>query len=88
MPSPRTFMVTSLEIEPGLRIAASWDGGRNIALHVDRDGITVRVAFWPIWNPAWDAPLIEPTIDSFETFVAGRLDEPGLVVALVGLAAA
>jgi len=88
MPSQRTYMVTSVAVEPGVRIAASWDGGRLISVHVDRDGITQRVAVWPVWNFAWDAPLIAPTIESFERFVRGRLEEPGTVDELVGTAAA
>lgn len=88
MPSPRTFMVTSVEVEPGLRVAASWDGGRMIAIHLDRDGITRRVAFWSVWNPVWESPLIMPTIESFERFVRGRLDEPGVIDELVDPAAA
>jgi hypothetical protein len=84
----RTMLVTTVEVEPGLTIAATWNGGPAIHLHVVRNGATIRVAFWSIWNPVWDAPLIEPTIDSFETLIAGRLDEPGVVDELVGMAAA
>jgi len=49
---------------------------------------TSRATSWPIWNEAWDTPLISVSRESFERFVVGRLEEPGVVDELVGLAAA
>jgi hypothetical protein len=74
-----TLLVCTVEIAPDLHIGAVWDGGKAIALHVDRDGKTTRLARWPIWNPIWNAPLIEPTRDSLERFVVSRLSEPGAI---------
>jgi hypothetical protein len=81
-------LVVVVEIEAGLRLAATWSGGRSVALHIDRDGVTVPAGRWPVWNHAWDCPLIEATRDSFERFVAARLAEPGVADELVALAAA
>jgi hypothetical protein len=50
-------------------------------------GTAVATA-WPTWNKAWDTPLISVTRESFERFVVGRLNEPGVVGELMGLAAA
>lgn len=48
----------------------------------------MRATSWPIWNEAWDTPLIAVSRESFERFVVGRLEEPGVLVELAGLAAA
>jgi hypothetical protein len=74
-----TLLVCTVEVAPGLHIGAVWDGGKTIALHIDRDGQTTRLSRWPIWNEAWGCPLIETTRESFTRFVAGRLGEPGAV---------
>jgi len=81
-------LVCTFEVAEGLAVGAVWDGGPTIGLHVDRDGQTVRVAGWSIWNHAWDCPLILPTPESFERFIAGRLAEPGVLDELLDLAAA
>lgn len=83
-----TQMVCTVEVATGTHLAAVWDGGPSIAVFVHVRGHPHRAAEWPIWNDAWDAPLIEPTRDSFERFVVGRLSEPGIVQDLIGLAAA
>jgi hypothetical protein len=88
MRSRGCLLVVTFDAAPGLRIGAVWDGGPTIGVHVDRDGHATRVADWPIWNPAWDCPLIQPTRESFERFVAGRLAEPGVADELLDLAAA
>jgi hypothetical protein len=81
-------LVVTIDLGDGLTLAAAWDGGPQIGLHLDRDGVTAPAGSWPIWNPAWDSPLIQPTRESFERFVAGRLAEPGVADELVALAAA
>jgi hypothetical protein len=83
-----THLVVVVEIEPGLHLAAIWNGGRSVALHVDRDGLTVPAGRWDIWNPIWDAPLIRTDREAFERFVAGRLAEPGVADDLLAQAAA
>lgn len=88
MRSRGCLLIVTFEMGPGIVIGAVWDGGPTIGLHVDRGGQTTPGATWPIWNPIWDAPLIEPTRESFERFVAGRLAEPGVADELLDLAAA
>lgn len=83
-----TMLVCAFEVGPGLTVSAAWDGGRTIGMHVVRGNVSARVAGWPIWNDAWDTPLIEPTRESFERFIAGRLGEPGAVDELLDLATA
>lgn len=83
-----TVLVCTVEIDRDLHIGAVWNGGPAISVHVDRCGQTSRVAKWPIWNPEWDCPLIQPTPDSLGRFVTGRLQEPGVLDALIGVEAA
>jgi len=85
---PSTLLVCTVRVADTLVVGACWDGGPSIGVHVQGEGRAARVSSWPIWNPVWDAPLIEPTRESFERFVVGRLTEPGVVEELVGLAAA
>ena len=82
-----TSMVCTVEVE-GTHVAACWDGGPAIAVFVEGSGQPRRAAEWPIWNPAWGSPLIQPTRESFERFVVGRLSEPGAVEGLIEAAAA
>jgi len=78
-----TVLVTTAKLSDGTTLAAWWDGGREIRLHVDGGGGPAPGQTWLIWNEEWDSPLIEPTRDSFERFVAGRLAEPGILDELV-----
>ncbi len=82
-----TVLVTTVRMNDGTTLAAWWDGGREIRLHVDGGGGPAPVQTWPIWNLEWNSPLIEPTRDSFERFVAARLEEPGLLDELVAAGA-
>jgi hypothetical protein len=82
-----TMFVCTLEAAPGVHVGASWDGGKTIWVHVASEGRTVRAAGWRIWNDEWDTPLIEPTRQSFEGFVAARVSEPGAVGELLAQAA-
>lgn len=83
-----TQMVCTVESGAGVHVGACWDGGENIAVFVHINGQPRRVIAWPIWNPVWDAPLIEPTRDSFERFVVGQLAQPGVLAELIETAAA
>ena len=83
-----TLLVCSIEVAEGVTIGACWDGGQTIGIHVEVDGRTSTATSWPIWNEAWDTPLISVSRESFERFVVSRLDEPGVVDELVGLAGA
>ncbi len=82
------LLVCTFQLDDDLVVGAAWDGGPKIAIHLDRRGKSTRVAEWPIWNPVWDAPLIRTDKDAFQTFVAGRLGEPGVASELLELAAA
>lgn len=81
-----TILVCTVEVMPGVHVGATWDGGPSIGIHITRPGGPARIASWPIWNEAWDSPLIEPTRESFERFVSARLAEVGVVDGLVELA--
>lgn len=83
-----TLLVCQVQASERVVVGACWDGGRTIGIHIGHDGRTARATSWPIWNEAWDTPLIAATRESFERFVVGRLNEPGVVEELVGLAAA
>lgn len=83
-----TLLVCTVKASDTVTVGACWDGGSSIAIHITVAGRTVRATSWPIWNDAWDSPLIETTRESFERFVVGRLEEPGVVDELVGMAAA
>ena len=83
-----TLLVCSVEVSDAVTVGACWDGGPTIGIHIEAGCRTVRATSWPIWNDAWDTPLISVSRESFERFVVGRLEEPGIVDELVGLAAA
>ena len=83
-----TLLVCSIEVNDALTVGACWDGGPTIGIHIEHAGRTVHATSWPIWNEAWDTPLISVSRESFERFVVGRLNDPGVVDELVGLAAA
>lgn len=83
-----TMLVCSVEVSNAVTVGACWDGGPAIGVHIEVGGRIVRATSWPIWNDAWDCPLISITRESFERFVVGRLKEPGVVKQLVGMAAA
>ena len=76
-------MVATVRLRDGATLAAWWDGGRNIGIHIDAGHGLEQVDRWDVWNTEWDCPLIEPTRQSFERFVAARLEEPGLLQELV-----
>lgn len=83
-----TTMVCTVEAATDVHVGACWDGGASIAVFVHINGLPRRAVAWPIWNPIWDSPLIEPTRESFERFVLARLDEPGVVEELIDAARA
>ena len=83
-----TLLVCQVQASETVVVGACWDGGPTIGIHIEADGRTSRATSWPIWNEAWDTPLIAVSRESFERFVVGRLEEPGVVDELVGLAAA
>jgi hypothetical protein len=83
-----TLLVCQVQASETVIVGACWDGGPTIGVHIEAGCRTVRATSWPIWNDAWDTPLISVSRESFERFVVGRLEEPGVVDELVGLAAA
>ena len=80
-----TVLVTTVRVSGEATLAAWWDGGREIRLHIDTGSGPAPVQSWRVWNEEWDCPLIEPTRDSFERFVANRLEEPGLLDELLAI---
>lgn len=83
-----TLLICTVEVRQSVKVGAAWDGGPTIGIHVEVDGATTRATSWGVWNPIWGSPLIEPTRESFERFVVGRLEEPGAVDELVAMATA
>ena len=83
-----TMLVCQVQAAEDIVVGACWDGGPSIGVHIHTGGRATRAASWPVWNDDWDSPLISVTRESFERFVVGRLQEPGVLDELVGLAAA
>ena len=79
-----TAMVATVRTS-GATLAAWWDGGREVRVHVAGAGGAAHVETWRVWNEEWDCPLIEPTRESFERFVRLRLDEPGILDGLLAV---
>ena len=79
-----TSMVATVRLGDGATLAAWWDGGREIGIHMDCGHGPEPVDRWAVWNGEWDCPLIEPTRDSFERFLRGRLAEPGMLEEIIG----
>ena len=82
MPQVYSLLVCTSPIKPGVVLAASWDGGRNIHVEIDVGGQSTAVTNWPIWNEEWDTPLIEASREAFARYVSLRLREPGLIDSL------
>jgi hypothetical protein len=82
-----TSMVATVRLGDGATLAAWWDGGCQIGIHIDCGHGLEQIDRWNVWNEEWNSPLIEPTRDSFERFVAARLAEPGLLDELVAAGA-
>ena len=80
------LLVCTVTVSDALAVGACWIGGPTIGVHIEHGGTILRATSWPIWNEAWDTPLISVSRESFERFVVGRLNEPGVVDELVGLA--
>ncbi len=78
-----TSMMATLRLADEVTLAAWWDGGREIGIHIDAGNGAACVHRWNVWNDVWDCPLIEPTLESFERFMRGRLAEPGMLAELV-----
>jgi hypothetical protein len=72
-----TAMVATASADDGRTVAAWWDGGPEVRLHVVDAGGAAHVSTWRVWNEEWDCPLVEPTFEAFTRFVALRLGEPG-----------
>jgi hypothetical protein len=78
-----TSMVATVRLGDGATLAAWWDGGRHIGIHIDCGHGLEQIDRWNVWNEEWNCPLIEPTRESFERFLRGRLAEPGMLADLV-----
>lgn len=84
---PDARMVCTADAGDGRTISASWAGGKAIVIWLMDNGRPLIVDRWPIWNDAWDAPLIRPELEPFRRFVAARLAEPGMLERLTEPAA-
>jgi hypothetical protein len=79
-----TSMVATVRLGDGVTLAACWDGGREIGIHIDTGHSPEQIDRCSVWNEEGNCPLIEPTRESFERFVRGRLGEPGVLIELIG----
>ena len=44
----------ALMLGDGRTLAAWWDGGREIRVHIDAGGGVCCVQRWDVWNEVWD----------------------------------
>lgn len=80
-------MVVVFDTFSGHRFAASWGGGPYVQIHaVNASGPGLPVEAWSVWDDVLDLPTIPRTLEALEDFVRSRLDDPGAVRTLVGLA--
>jgi len=71
-------LVVTIDVRPGVRVAAVWSGGPYVNLHaVDRGGFGVAVESWYVWDDWLDAAKIPRTLEALESFAMSRLDDMG-----------
>lgn len=71
-------LVVTLDIVPGVRVAAAWSGGEYVQIHsVSRGGFGAVLDRIRVWDDWADAPMICPTLQDFEQFVEARLRDIG-----------
>jgi len=69
-------MVATLDLRPGVRVAAAWSGGPYVAIHaVHGGGFGLVVETLDAWDHWLDRPKIEPTLAALEKFVLEALQE-------------
>jgi len=80
-------MVVTVDLRPGVRVAASWGGGPYVSIHaVTGGGFGLILETLPVWSSLIDAPVIEQTLEALERFVLERLqdvDADGWLAAMV-----
>jgi len=80
-------MVVTVDLRPGVRVAAAWSGGPWVSVHaVTGGGFGMVLENFHVWSPGLDRPRIEKTLEALETFVLERLrevDADGYLAAMV-----
>ena len=80
-------VVATFEPEPGVALAAVWDGGRWATVHVVDGGAYGPVLErWDMWEPTLGGPCISCTPKAFAELVQYRVAEGAEMGDLVGLA--
>lgn len=76
-------LVVSLDLRPGVRVAAAWDGcSPTVEIHaVTGCGFGLVVDSLRAVDDTFGEPLIEPTLDALEAFVVSRLEQSGEMLA-------
>lgn len=68
-------LVVTVDVRPGVRLAAAWSG-RYVTIHtVARGGFGIAVDQWDIWDDWLDRPRIPQTLDALERLVLERLKD-------------
>ena len=69
-------MIVTIDLRPGVRVAAAWSGGPFVTIHaVANGGYGIAVDSLDVWDRWLDRPAIEPTLASLESFVLRALSE-------------
>lgn len=69
-------MVVTVDLRPGIRVAAAWSGGPLVTIHaVAGGGFGMAVETLDVWDRWLDRPRIEPTLEALERYVVARLQE-------------
>jgi hypothetical protein len=69
-------MVVTVDLRPGIRVAAAWSGGPLITIHaVANGGFGMAVETLDVWDRWLDRPRIEQTLEALERYVVERLRE-------------
>ena len=80
-------MVVSVDLRPGIRVAAAWSGGPFVSVHaVTGGGFGMVLESFDVWLHGLDRPRIEQTLEALEAFVLERLadvDADGYLSAMV-----
>jgi hypothetical protein len=69
-------MVVTVDLRPGVRVAAAWSGGPFVTIHsVSNGGFGMAVETLDVWDAWLDRPRIETTLAALERYVVERLQE-------------
>jgi len=79
-------MVVTVDLRPGVRVAAAWSGGPFVTVHaVANGGYGIAIDSLDVWDHWLDRPRIDPTLADLEAFVLRALSEADIDDYLPGL---